>query len=538
MIRGVLNRLPYLGDKAKLPPYKPLPPAVEGELCEFGACEKGCGKGFVCSSDGVCCERAEKLTEICSVDNHFSADYYYETREIYNISLCEIGCENVKCGNINPCSEGGISVSRIDFPQDEFPHFQGFYCIGGYLKSDSFPRSYFCSDNGRFIYNQQKEIIGECIGDTFCSTQNDGIASCKTTGQLYGCSTNQTRADGFTCTREGLRCSPGAELPKTEANPCVRVCPESGKYEDTYTYDLKIPFDCSPRRVDYYDDICIGSDRYWVYIDDNNQLIQKFIETTDKCVNGQKAAKVGDTCFDEGGTYMRDDGKCLVRCTDGEITNTSPCGKVTIISYNNYGKIQILETLSLLPDYLFNLHFRTFKHLWFPVVEFPEFTKPFFRGLGFAMNYVGISNLGVLNDYDMASELIIHELMHEWAYAKTAVLPPYFPYAYVINPIVSYVRSKGYAPVPQDYLEIVGCDKNEKGYSYKLESITGYAGLSTEKVECGEDFAGSAAWYVVRPCELMEKSPERYEYFKDQVFTDSKTGETKEYLPDGGCVEP
>lgn len=44
-----------------------------------------------------------------------------------------------------------------------------------------------------------------------------------------------------------------------------------------------------------------------------------------------------------------------------------------------------------------------------------------------------------------------------------------------------------------------------------------------------EDFADSGAWYVTNSCELKTKSPQRYEYFKTQIFAG------KEYLPSGGC---
>lgn len=58
-----------------------------------------------------------------------------------------------------------------------------------------------------------------------------------------------------------------------------------------------------------------------------------------------------------------------------------------------------------------------------------------------------------------------------------------------------------------------------------------------EQIECGEDWAESAAWYVTNACQLLvggnnkdaQSGKLRYDYFKANEF------EGREYLPAGGC---
>jgi len=103
--------------------------------------------------------------------------------------------------------------------------------------------------------------------------------------------------------------------------------------------------------------------------------------------------------------------------------------------------------------------------------------------------------------------------------------------------------------VPQDYKDLVGygydgIDLNLNlmkalpdeskvlqyvRFTYTLPPVTGYTDFGPEHTPISEDFADSAAWYVARPCELLQKSPERYTYFRDTIFVG------REYIPPQGC---
>jgi len=311
------------------------------------------------------------------------------------------------------------------------------------------------------------------------------------------------------------------------------------------TTKIKWPIDCAPYSSEYADYYCGTSESgkaavFYKSMALENGDVQMTECSTNQCVSGACAASAKDACnsYEEGKTAMKEDGSCLLTCHDGKYEETSVCGKdITILSYNNEGKQKILEALSLLPDHILEgAHYNTLRHLWYPRVNSTGHTA-----IGTAYSIIDLSNTNVMDNSFTGgtAEVVIHEYMHEWATTQAAWYPHSWPLADILNvaPLAATFSQQGVAPAPVDYMKTIGCKKEGGKFSYDSQPITGYSGLPASEVECGEDFADSAAWYVTRACDLLkggesgdaEAGQIRYDYFKDTIF------EGREYLPVDGC---
>ncbi len=130
-------------------------------------------------------------------------------------------------------------------------------------------------------------------------------------------------------------------------------------------------------------------------------------------------------------------------------------------------------------------------------------------------------------DEEEGRSTLVHEFFHAWVDAQSNGLTSYFthPELREIDP-----GARG-AFFPSEYMnKVVGCRYENGAYSYNTPPITGYSPYP-ESTPCHEDFADSASWYVARACDLRAQSPERYEYFRDEIFNG------KEYIPVEGCAK-
>ncbi len=563
-IRLGLGAYPYITKGLVLPAYTELPPPLEPGFCTYGGCTNGCATGFRCSETSGCCEPQEGYADsICSAEGNaeirrvLSGSLYDSTE---TVGCDERGCADGKC--IGYDSEQKDAPLCSTLPPDEDWQVLGFE-DDIYLPAQSCRNAegeiewrlgiltsakgdYACSEDRKAIVSATTgEAIWQCGEFTECDAL-DGNSNCIPKWFLADymwsseCNPLQTRNDGFVCTREGLRCTPGQTLPKTNDIRCDRVC-EDGTSENT---PVKWPIDCAPYNSDYADYRCVQSESGQAAVQYKNPVVGDDIRMTEcgtnKCIYGACAGSVGETCTDyqEGSTLMKEDGSCLLTCRDGKYEETSVCGKdIKILSYNNIGRQKILEALSLLPDHILeDAHYNTLRHLWYPRVNSTGHTA-----VGTAYSIIDLANTNTM-DYGFAgqtAEVVIHEYMHEWATTQAAWYPHNWPLADILNvaPLVTNFSQQGIAPAPADYMKTIGCKKEDGKFSYGYQPVTGYSGLPVDEVECGEDFADSAAWYVTRACDLLtggesgdyEAGQVRYDYFKDTIF------EGREYLPPGGC---
>ncbi|MBI5019588.1 hypothetical protein HZB58_04940, partial [Candidatus Gottesmanbacteria bacterium] len=577
-LRLGLGAYPYITKGLVLPAYTELPPPLEPGFCTYGGCANGCATGFKCTEASGCCEPQDGYTDsICSAEGNAEirrvlTGSLYDSTE--TVGCDSRGCTDGKCVGYDPEQKDAPLCSTL--PPAEDWQILGFEddiylpaqaCRNadgeiewrlGILKSNF--EDYACSaDRTSIIHAVTGETIWQCGQFTECDAL-DGNYNCIPKWFLADfmwssdCNPLQTRNDGFVCTREGLRCTPGQTLPKTNDIRCDRVCTDGM----TDTTEIKWPINCAPYKGDYSDNYCGTSEsgKAAVFyktmtplvqggeLSQDGGVIQMTECETNKCVSGACAASAKDVCgaYEEGKTAMKEDGSCLLTCRDGKYEETSVCGKdIKILSYNNMGKQQILEALSLLPDHILEgAHYDTLRHLWYPRVNSTGHTA-----VGTAYSIIDLSNINVMNNSFTGgtAEVVIHEYMHEWATTQAAWYPHSWPLADILNvaPLVSNFSQQGIAPAPIDYIKAVGCKKENGKFSYASSPITGYSGMSSDEVECGEDFADSAAWYVTRACDLLAggapeaevKDPEagkvRYDYFKNTLF------EGREYLPVEGC---
>lgn len=198
-------------------------------------------------------------------------------------------------------------------------------------------------------------------------------------------------------------------------------------------------------------------------------------------------------------------------------------------SFNNEGEQIIFETLAKLPDSLFNGMSLSIQNNYTPVVE------TLWVPTEFAGGYASGRHLNVLSNVSSYSDTskIIHEFFHSWAAQNTTgAFSRFFGQSFVVSGLYDLGNMENDL-APQDYISLAGCRKTDTGYLFtRLSPVTGYP-----NPDCGEDFAESATYYVMRPCDLLaggesknaEAGKARYNYFRDTIFGG------KEYIPLEGC---
>ncbi|OGV90455.1 hypothetical protein A2783_05840 [Microgenomates group bacterium RIFCSPHIGHO2_01_FULL_45_11] len=259
------------------------------------------------------------------------------------------------------------------------------------------------------------------------------------------------------------------------------------------------------------------------------------LESCDRgCIKGMCTAKVNDSCSTEGQVFMRDDGGCLFECKGGVVTKTSSCDHVSVDSFSNELFHEAYSLLNTLPQHLFT-------GMEVRMNIYNDFRGTIGEGSGgfFKVDFVAVDGSYVKEDYAFYDGYFRHAIIHEFFHAFVDegmewVSVPLFPQL-----STSFSHAVGFVlgtSIPRGYKNLTGCRAvGFLKYSYNMQPVTGNESESS-KVSCEEDFVDSAAWYVTNACELRTQSPERYVYFRDEVFTDPKTGEVTEYLPVGGCA--
>lgn len=527
-----------------LPPYKPPLTAVNPQICENGSCQRGCDSGFACDQSSGCCTAKSGYTDsICSsngiaeIRRKFTDDnMLFNYTEIKGCS--NKGCINGKCIEYSDDVPNAPECSAIpnDFSSnvEDSSYMPAIPCRGekgikwqlGLSMSEV--KKYSCSADSRSIVEVSSgKTIYSCTKESDCITFGDeGFIDCvpKRLGTKFfsdrykECNPLQTRNDGLLCTVKGLQCVSGQIVPHSDITvlSCDLLCVD-GKLG---SMKVANPLNCSPSKKQYQDFVCrTNGNISGVYYDDTSVpgKSEYVASCSQGCVFGMCAGLRGNVCTTEGEQRMREDGNCLLECRNGTLQETSSCGKFNILSYNNEGRWTILRALNMLPESLLkNAKYTTIRHTWNPLLEFFGYTP-----YGTATDFINLADL-TRPDPINQKHSIIHEFFHEWAYQKTSWYPNWLPLGDIMNviPMAGSVSKQGFAPVPQDYSSLVGCQKNNGKFSYgaRTQPVTGYGLHPVDQVECGEDFADSATWYVLNACQLKEKSLVRYNYFKEKMF--------------------
>ena len=184
----------------------------------------------------------------------------------------------------------------------------------------------------------------------------------------------------------------------------------------------------------------------------------------------------------------------------------------------------------MLPDGIVkNMYMKTISHYWsagISMIGGGGQMKLFKIVGGLAGEFVRLQDF---NNWEQIGEdpreLVIHEVMHEYATAESYIFPR-FPIIPVVSDVanlliygVTRLPKYGIASAPLSYIEAVGCSRKKlfSGlYTYSTNPVTGYSDIP-EETECGEDFADSAGWYVTKPCDLLNGG----------VTSDKKAGEVR-----------
>ncbi|MFH1280203.1 MAG: hypothetical protein ABII08_01150, partial [Candidatus Beckwithbacteria bacterium] len=536
---------------------------VFGLTCSNGKCEDGCSTGYRCNNEIGCCKGIEDYADtICSSDGLAEIDRYMYTYyddyhffqlaagpDVETIRFCADRCESGQCvggyreefDDIEPCSDHNLSNAWSYNLQNES------YTPARVCQKDdgnlmyvlgipySFKDDYSCSEEGSsLVYKSTGETIKTCPENSICTTLTfRPDCYLKSTLEAWNvCAPGIiTLPNGFHCTVDGPKCNPGEFLPQTINNPCTRICQEDGQTTETV-----YPLSCLPEVFDYEDLVCQDNPKT------GNQAVYK-VDLSSRmggegdvisdcgsmsCSKGQCAVETGSSCGQEGQLMMRSDGDCYVECSRGSWQDTGACGHINVVSYNNIGQRKVYEALSLLPDYLFNDSALTFYYNY----TWDSGISPLAAGFAMTPYVISVGNLNGWQNY--ASKVIIHEFFHNWmqlqAYSEVMRLAQYSKAVGSASTLLNLINLN--KAVPREYLDLTGCHPiGGGGYNYSLPNVTDYHHDGEIKdVPCYEDFVDSAAWYVVNPWELKENSLERYEYFRDNVFTDPVTGEVYEYL--------
>ena len=258
------------------------------------------------------------------------------------------------------------------------------------------------------------------------------------------------------------------------------------------------------------------------------------------CQNGMCRVFSLTTCTNEGQIGMDFITKCSAICKDGRYAIAPWCDKIDVVGYNNLSTYTAYSALSKLPDTLFDGIERTPLVLSWNMALDVDYEKNSYT----AGEYFSKESTDLPYDYTQISNrwnepideyVVIHEFIHQWVTQKgrREVSNPSFLEQYPEYELYGELlyEQPGIA-YPPDYMKTVGCQwiwVFGSTYDPKYPPVTGYRGREEQNIPCWEDFADSATWYVEKPCELKEKSPGRYDYFRDKMF------QGKEYIPEGGC---
>ncbi|MDZ7587470.1 MAG: hypothetical protein U0946_06980 [Patescibacteria group bacterium] len=175
-------------------------------------------------------------------------------------------------------------------------------------------------------------------------------------------------------------------------------------------------------------------------------------------------------------------------------------------SYPNKLKMKILQILTTLPiEFFFDNSGEGTDLSYQEVIEGNLGVLGHTTEMGGSEKII-LTSRGSVGDEEWTDESVaIHEFMHVWEIKNTDHLG-------------------GNAA----FQETVGCQESSTSpgnFTWTEEAPpTAYAYSN-----CAEDFAESGKLYVTDSCRLIEKTPKRYAFLKENVF------HGKEYLPIGGC---
>jgi len=230
-LRLGLGAYPYITKGLVLPAYTELPPALEPGFCEYGGCAGSCATGFQCSEESGCCEPQEGYADsICSAEGNAEirrslTGSLYDSSE--TIGCDERGCMSGKCVGYDVEQKNAPSCDTLA-PAEEWQllgfeddiYMPAVSCRNeqgeiewrlGVLKSKM--GDYACAEDRKsLISTVSKQTVWQCGEHTECDVL-DGNSNCIPKWFLAAfmwsseCNPLQTRADGFSCTREGLRCT-------------------------------------------------------------------------------------------------------------------------------------------------------------------------------------------------------------------------------------------------------------------------------------------------------------------------------------------
>lgn len=198
------------------------------------------------------------------------------------------------------------------------------------------------------------------------------------------------------------------------------------------------------------------------------------------------------------------------------MTEGSSCDHIDVIANNNILFQEAHKALSLLPAFLFDGIRAPFIMNPTTLTLFEDDSKGTadcsteLNGNTYCFAEVTLQEPSPKRDpYWFTRFLAIHEFFHIWSneqYAKNSAMY-------------------------QEYVSLVSCGNTCSGtdqYRQRFTPVTGYAEVP-QATDYSEDFADSAAWYVMVPCGLQKRSRARYDFFKDKMFG----GE--EYARESGC---
>ena len=556
-----------------LPPYHPPPPPVApGAYCKNGPCSGSAPSQYECDTKTNCYELKNNYSDTrCTSDGKAVIARTLDAKDGYFVLNTSqgsgvIGCDNRGCAN-GRCI--GAPAAVKDYPDavscDTLPPQSAYSAYdledSAYLPATPCKNAagglewrigltpdtagkLSCSANGISIVDTStNKTAFRCARGSQCDA-TAGSANCYPTQLVFNylhssntnCSPYQTRNDGLICTPNGLRCTPGRVLPKTTEHLCDRLCTDG----NPDTTQLSPVLNCATIPDNYTEYTCkssFGSTMVYKSNPVTNTSVAVGICPTNQCgsaciVKQNDSCRTGDVQY----ALSNSDHQCLMQCVNGKYQETGMCGKgLEVLANNDYQRMLSMKALSLLPAAVLDgayskviLQYRT-----------PYFNPYITAGGGQALpEYMQLSQQppDVLDI--SANSLVIHEFMHEYGMQQAyneifGTVPTWVPFANDINDWAasSVVKQYGGALSPIAYVQMTGCHKNGAHYTYGsgFTPVTGYHPDNVD-TPCGEDFADSGAWYVTNACKLKKLSPQRYDYFKTQVFSG------KEYLPSGGCT--
>jgi hypothetical protein len=280
-----------------------------------------------------------------------------------------------------------------------------------------------------------------------------------------------------------------------------------------------------------------------------NQIVEvsattgEVLKTLETCQSGCSSGmcRAGENAVCQPGEQLRvsdSSESCSLSCVDGTYTRDfAQCGSIDLngISTNRYREV-VMRTLNILPDDFFPVE--KFDKLSIYEVPLAHFSKGDIGDFSPEVNWrdqeIELNGMAsqtgehLLIGREALSEglvsgvsgTLIHELLHLWESQTVKPLPEGVPYSLVAS-MPAELLSGG---APFGYSLVTGCLDGGPGSAFYDKQI------DVRAVNCGEDFAYAGTQYVLEACQLKSYSPERYEYFKNEVFRG------QEYIPKSGCL--